>query len=325
MTALNRREFLGASAVSAAAILTHDVTLSADGNRNPSESRRPSPKIDCHTHFYDPTRPQGVPWPGKDNKQLYRRMLPADFKAVAAPHGVTGTVVVEASPWVEDNQWLLDLAADEPFIVGIVGNLTPGSDDFAKHVDRFSKNRLFRGIRVSHNGLKAGLESRAYVADLQRLADADCALDVNGGPDLLPTAAKLAREIPRLRVVINHVANVAIDGKAPPREWQEGIRAAAERENTFCKVSALVEGAGRTTQPAPEDLTFYTPVLDVVWNAFGENRLIYGSNWPVSERYAPYATVHSLVAKYVEAKGAAAADKFFATNAQAAYKWVDRS
>src|SRR5262245_27953453 len=65
------------------------------------------PIIDCHTHFYDPSRPGGVPWPGKDDKVLYRTVLPKQFREVAGPLGVTGTVVVEASPLVEDNQWLL--------------------------------------------------------------------------------------------------------------------------------------------------------------------------------------------------------------------------
>ena len=70
--------------------------------------------IDTHTHFYDPFRPQGVPWPEKDDEILYRRALPEDYKALAVPEGVTGTVMVECSPWVEDNQWVLDLAAADP-------------------------------------------------------------------------------------------------------------------------------------------------------------------------------------------------------------------
>ena len=70
--------------------------------------------IDTHTHFYDPTRPEGVPWPNPDDDVLYRRVMPDDYKALAVPEGATGTVVVEASKWLDDNQWILDLAADEP-------------------------------------------------------------------------------------------------------------------------------------------------------------------------------------------------------------------
>ena len=70
--------------------------------------------IDTHTHFYDPTRPEGVPWPPADNELLYRTVLPEHHRALAVPEGVTGTVVVEASAWLADNQWILDLAADDP-------------------------------------------------------------------------------------------------------------------------------------------------------------------------------------------------------------------
>src|ERR1051325_417180 len=66
--------------------------------------------VDTHTHFYDPTRPQGVPWPPKNDTVLYRRVLPAEVEEIARPLGVIGTVVVEASPWVEDNDWVLQLA-----------------------------------------------------------------------------------------------------------------------------------------------------------------------------------------------------------------------
>ena len=71
--------------------------------------------VDTHTHFYDPSRPQGVPWPPKSETTLYRTVLPAEFQKLAEPQGVKGTVVVEASAWVEDNQWVLDLAANDPF------------------------------------------------------------------------------------------------------------------------------------------------------------------------------------------------------------------
>ena len=80
-----------------------------------------------------PTRPQGVPWPSTNDKILYRTVLPAEFVELSAKHGVVGTVVVEASPWLEDNQWILDQAKDNPIVVGFVGNLAAGSPEFAAH------------------------------------------------------------------------------------------------------------------------------------------------------------------------------------------------
>ena len=156
-----RRDFLAAAVT--AAVVARPVGLLAD---EPIDTI-----IDTHTHFYDPTRPQGVPFPGKDDKLLYRPVLPPEFQALTKPLQVTGTVIVEASPWVEDNQWVLDLADRNPFIVGLVGNLSPGTADFVKHLTRFSKNRRFRGIRIGHSALQAGLSEQAFLADIQRLVE----------------------------------------------------------------------------------------------------------------------------------------------------------
>jgi predicted TIM-barrel fold metal-dependent hydrolase len=302
----------------AAALL---ATRSSLGN---AEEPKTSAAIDAHTHFYDPTRPEGIPWPGKNDKLLYRRVLPEDFLKVARPCGVTGTVVVEASPRVEDNQWLLNLAAKEPSVVGVVGHLTPGEDAFRGHLKRFAKDTRFRGIRVLWNELRKGLEQPRYEDDLKRLLDNDLELDVNGGPDMPPVVTRLAERLPKLRVVINHVANVTIDGKEVKPDWLAGIQQAAKHPNVWCKVSALVDGTRKNNGAAPTKVDFYRPVLDAVWSTFGADRLIYGSNWPVSDNYATYATVHGIVAEYFRGKGEAAAEKFFRTNCQTAYKWPKR-
>lgn len=285
--------------------------------------RQRSPEvIDCHSHFYDPMRPQGVPWPGRNETQLYRRVLPPDYITLAKPLGVTGTVVVEASAWIEDNQWVLDLAKDEPFIKGLVGHLNPGDSEFASQVKRFSRNPLFRGIRVSFGDV-ASLQEPAKLRDLRVLAEHDLSLDVNGGTDSLAVVAGIAREIPSLRIIVNHVANVRIDGGEPPRDWQEGLRRVAEQTNTFCKISGLVEGS-RKRNDAPRDVNFYRPVLDHVWRCFGEDRAIYGSNWPVSDLFADLADVHTLVKTYIAEHGERATRRYFAENARSAYKWITR-
>ena len=149
--------------------------------------------IDAHTHFYDPTRPEGVPWPPREDKLLYRRVLPKDYLALPVPQPVTGTVVVEASPWLEDNQWVLDLAAKEPFIVGFVGNLPVGTKEFAGHLKRFAANKLFRGIRIRDRKLEGTLDDAAFVSDLKLLADHDLSLDLVGGTEILPFADRLAK------------------------------------------------------------------------------------------------------------------------------------
>jgi len=278
--------------------------------------------IDTHTHFFDPTRPEGVPWPDSKDEVLYRRVLPEDYKALAIPQGVTGTVIVEASEWVEDNQWILNLAADEPFIVGFVGNLQPGAEDFGSNLERFAANPLFRGIRPRGSNIK-NFGKGALLADIEKLAAKDLEIDLLIGKEGLPDTAFLAGRVPELRIVINHIACVRIDGKTPDSAWIEGMQMAAEHPNVYCKVSGLVEVT--QDKPAPDDVGYYTPTLDVLWEAFTEDRLVYGSNWPVSERFADYATVQRIVAEYFKAKGQEATEKYFWKNAKAAYKWIARN
>jgi L-fuconolactonase len=234
---------------------------------------------------------------------------------------VTGTIVVEASSWVEDNQWVLDLASRDPFIVGYVGNLPAGTDAFAGLLARFANNRLFRGIRLGSSRLRDGLKTKRFSADLALLSKRDLALDLLGEPSMLSDVIQIARAFPDLRIVIDHVANLKIDGNAPPPEWMKGMSEAGRCRNIFCKVSGLVEGSGKTNSTAPRDVAFYKPVLDAIWECFGENRLIYGSNWPVSERFAKLEIVQSIVQQYFDMKGAAAVERVFLKNAQAAYKF----
>jgi predicted TIM-barrel fold metal-dependent hydrolase len=236
---------------------------------------------------------------------------------------VTGTVIVEASPLVEDNAWLLELAKDDPFVVGIVGNLKPDAPECAGHLKRFAANPLFRGIRIS-SGQTIEMTAKNRLDDLKRMVDLDLALDVNGGPETPAAIAGLAAKVPNLRIVLNHIGNVRITPETPPRDWAEGIRAAASHANVFVKISALVESASRDCKKAPKDLAFYKPYIDIVWNAFGNERVIYGSDWPVCESAADYETMQRIVMEYAQDKGDLAVRQFCSLNAKRAYKWVER-
>lgn len=309
---VSRRTFLGAAL--AAAVLESRAAAGA----------RSMDILDCHTHFYDPTRPQGVPWPDKSDRLLYRPVYPRHYQALAGPLGIIGTVVVEASAWVADNDWVLGLAAAEPLIRGLVGHLEPGDPAFAADLGRLAANPLFRGIRVS-GGDVLSLGKPDRLRDLEILAARGLSLDVNGDVSSLPAVAAVAAALPQLRIVINHVANVRIDGGPPPAAWLTGMDRAAGRANVFCKVSGLVEGTGRRDGMAPSDAAFYRPILDAVWARFGEERVIFGSNWPVSEVFAPLATVVAIVRTYTDTIGDRAAGRYFAGNARTVYRPRDHA
>ena len=276
--------------------------------------------IDTHTHFYNPGRPEGVPWPPQDDTLLYRRVLPEDYKAVAVPEGVTGAVVVEASEWFEDNRWILDLAEKEPFIVGFVGNLDPDADAFQDRLASLADNPLFRGIRLHRNEVRT--VGGPLFSRLELLVRHDLSLDLLIDVEQLHSAVRIAERLPDLRIVLNHVIHVPIDGKTPDPEWIDGLHNIAQFPNVYCKVSGLVETARQ--RPAPPGLNYYAPTLDHLWEILGVDRLIYASNWPVCEHGADYATVQRVPMEYFRAIGEEAVERVFWKNAKAAYRWPDR-
>jgi L-fuconolactonase len=321
----SRRRFLArAGQLGATVTLFGSAPLRGATQEKPAPAANGPVVIDTHTHFYDPERPQGVPWPPRGDKLLYRRVLPRDYRALPVPRPVTGTVVVEASPWVEDNQWVLDLAAREPFIVGLVGNLPVGTKEFAGHLKRFAAHKLFRGIRLRDRKLEGTLEDQLFLGDLKLLADYNLSLDLVGGMEILGFATRLKVQVPDLRIVIDHLAGVVVDGKPPPAEWVQQMRALSAKPKVYCKLSGLVEGTGRSDGTAPRDVEFYRPVLDAMRAVFGSQRLMYASNWPVSERFAPLATVQGIIADYFRNQGRQAEEAVFAKTAKAAYRWEPR-
>ena len=308
---LSRRTFL-AAATGAAAGMTGCLPIPAP--------RVPSGILDTHTHFYDPTRAGGVPWPPANDAVLYRPVLPAEYVALARPLGVTRTLVVEASSREADNRWVLNLAAPNSFLCGLVGHLKPGRPGFTEQLMKYGADRRFRGIRLGTWDGPPRVADPEFLRDCRQLAERQLTADVLVGPTQLDLVAQLAERIPDLRLVINHCANVRIDGRAPDQAWQRGIATVARYRNVWMKVSGLVEGTGATDGSAPRDVEFYRPTIDVIWDAFGSDRVIFGSNWPVSARFAPLSTVIGVVRDYFEAKGRGVADKYFHQNAVLAYR-----
>jgi predicted TIM-barrel fold metal-dependent hydrolase len=288
----------------------------------PGQGGGPSRIIDTHTHFYDPTRPQGVPWPGKDDPVLSRPVLPSEFSRLTAAYGRVHTVVVEASPWLEDNQWLLDLAKANPVIVGVVGNLQPGGVAFANQVKRFAADPMFRGIRVPGAVILGRIADAGFRDDLRRLADADLELDAHIGADALTAIMRIADGIPNLRIVIDHMPFDRPQRAERRHEYDRLLREIARCRQIYAKISYVLHMG--TPKPAPTDLDSHREALEQVWDSFGADRVLYGSNWPVSDLVAPYSIVFGIVRKFFAEKGTDATEKYFWKNALAAYRCVQR-
>jgi predicted TIM-barrel fold metal-dependent hydrolase len=280
--------------------------------------------IDTHQHFWH----VGKPW----------AKATEDYKILAEPEGITGTILR-----LEENQDAVDLAAVEPFIVGICGSIKPGPD-FDAELGKYSANPMFRGISLIGREFE-NVKKGNFLACMEKLAAKDLELDLlrvlpgfYGGPKAMQMAYKgtqeslngmftIAESVPSLRMVVQHVGGMPIDGRPIKKEWRDVFEKIAKHPQISIKISGLMERVvDRPDSERPtEALSFYRPTLDAIWEIFGEDRLMYGSNWPVSEHAGDFvANGLRIVRRYFAEKGEEPYRKYFWKNSQKVYKWVPR-
>lgn len=276
--------------------------------------------IDTHIHLYDTRRDVEFTWPPADDEVLYQPHLPAEYSRVAKAAGVTGVVVVEASLNLDDNRWVLDLVENDDFYIGLVGNVDVNRDDFERQIERLEKDPRFVGVRP-RGPTPIDFTDKGVLANLAILAEHDLTMDYltnGGGIEGINTIDQVARAIPNLRIVVNHCLGYDFDGQPPSAEWISAVERLATNKNVFCKISGLYQRS--VPQPAPQDIAHYQPVLEVLWKSFGKQRLIFGSNWPVTKHTGSYASFVELVGRFIDAKGQDAREHFYWKNAATAYR-----
>lgn len=283
------------------------------------------PVIDTHIHLFDPGRPGGVPWPAKTDTALYQAALPDRYARIARPLGVVGAIVIEASPLATDNDWVLNQAANHPIIVGMVGDLIPGTTSYQKDLERLQANPLFLGIRYGNlwnRDLAVDAQKPEFLPGLKMLADRGLVLDsANPDSSLIRAIARVADQLPALRIVIDHLPTARVPADAAARdEYWSLLRHLAQNKNIFVKLSEVA--AARIEETGGPN--FYRERLDALWDIFGEDHVLYASDWPNSDHHATYEETISIVRNYVEPKGRSVAEKFFWKNSVAAYHWQHR-
>lgn len=284
----------------------------------------PIPIIDCHIHLFDQTRPQGAPYTGGGRNT--QPSLPARYRKLAAPLGVVGAIEIEASPWIEDNLWVLEVEEGDPIMVGAVGNLQPDKPEFKEYLDRYHKNKLFLGIRYGNlwgYNLVNEVSNQVFIEGLKLMQQADLALDTaNPRPDLIEAVIRVSDKVPGLRIVLDHVPSMLLRMMGNAMAGVDAnLRELAGRPQVYVKVSEVMQMANG--QPSLET-SLYKPTLDYLFDTFGETKLIFGSDWPNGVAVDNLPAIVRVVQDYFHAKGRAVAEKFFWKNSTAAYKWVRR-
>ena len=251
--------------------------------------------IDAHQHFwnYDPREYQ---WIGETMTPLRRDFLPADLQDELEQEGFQGSVAVQARQSLQETRWLLELAAQSPFILGVVGWVELRSPQAGAHLEQLAQNPRLVGIRhiVQSEPDDRFLLQPDFLRGISLLAEFDLAYDILIYPKHLTVAAEFVRRFPEQRFVLDHLAKPEIKS-GTINVWKKGIAELAAYPNVYCKLSGLVTEAD-WNRWKPEDMR---PYLDVAFEYFGANRLMIGSDWPVCTLASSYARVLGLVKDYL--------------------------
>jgi len=285
------------------------------------------PVIDCHIHLFDPTRPGGVPWPEKANSVLFRPALPDRYAQLAEPHGVIGAIAVECSPWLIDNFWLCDTVEKNTLMLGYIGDLLPEASEFGATLDRLHRSDLFLGIRYGNlwnRSLRDAVEKPEFVDGLKLLAQAGLVLETaNPDATLIAATLRVSDRVPNLRIVVDHLPNAQIPENAQARNaYESDLRDLSQRPQIFVKGSEILH---RVAGEVSMDIAAYKAGLDQIWNLFGEDRVLFGSDWPNSDLISDYDHTFSIAKSYISTQGHSAEEKYFWRNSIDVYRWKGRS
>jgi len=261
-------------------------------------------RIDAHQHFWRYNQTDYV-WMTGDLRQLARDYGPDDLRPLLDESGIDATVAVQARQMLVENDFLLGLADAHPWVLGVVGWVDFAASDVAAQIERYAAHPRFRGVRELIHDMPDDdyATSRDHLDGVGLLERFGLTYDLLLRPQHIPAATRLVDRLPNQRFVVDHIAKPPIaSGELEP--WASGIAGLAERPNVWCKLSGMVTEADWNSW-RPADLR---PYLDVCLEAFGPERLMLGSDWPVCTCAADYGSVAAVVTGYVSALSPAEQD-----------------
>ncbi|GAA4441093.1 amidohydrolase family protein [Pontibacter saemangeumensis] len=273
-------------------------------------------RLDAHQHFwkYDPSRDS---WITDDMAAIRRDFGPEDLQPLLRQHGFDGCVLVQSAEPELENAFLLKQAEQHAFIKGVVGWVDFFSETLEEQLAQYASSVKLKGFRY----ILQGTEDRAlmlrpsFMQGIRKLLQHGFTYDILIFPDQLPYAAQLVAALPDQPFVIDHMAKPYIKaGKIT--EWKKDMKAVAKYANVSCKVSGMVTEADWQNWK-PED---FAPYMDAAVEAFGTDRLMYGSDWPVCLVAATYGEALAIVQEYFSAFSKAEQDAVFGGNAARFYK-----
>lgn len=272
-------------------------------------------KIDAHQHFwiFDPVRDS---WINDEMSAIRRDFLPEDLKPILTAHGFDGCVAVQADQTEAQNDFLLTFAAQNDFIKGVVGWVDLQNPQIEERLSYYAGNAKMKGFRhiLQGEAQRDFMLRPAFMNGISLLEKYNFTYDILIFPDQIKFSEKLVKAFPNQKFVIDHIAKPEIKNQKI-EDWKKDITSIAQCENIFCKVSGMVTEADFNSWE-PED---FTPYLDVVFEAFGTKRLMYGSDWPVCNVAGGYSKSLNILTAYTQQLTENEQALFFGENASSFY------
>ncbi|MGV3559042.1 amidohydrolase family protein [Larkinella arboricola] len=266
--------------------------------------------IDAHQHFwfYDPERDG---WITEDMQRIRRDFLPADLEPVLKQNGIDGCVAVQADQSEAETTFLLQLAEAYDIIKGVVGWVDLRSAKLYDRLEYFSQYEELKGFRhVVQAEPEDFMMQPEFIRGVRQLAAFDFTYDILIYPNQLKAALNLVRTVPEVQFIVDHIAKPYIR-EQKVNTWSNYMAEIAKNPNVYCKVSGMVTEAD-WQRWQPDD---FRPYLDVVFEHFGPDRLVFGSDWPVCLVAAEYDAMKNIVEEYIRPWGETVRQKVFGDNA----------
>jgi len=253
-------------------------------------------RIDAHQHFWLYNSVE-YNWIDESMSLLRRDFLPHDLQPLLQKHDIAGCVAVQARQSMQETHWLLSLAQQHEQILGVVGWIDLTSDNLHSELQALRCNPWLKGFRHVLQGesdLNFMLQP-AFIQGVEYLAEQGYSYDILVHAGQLPQVCKLVKKLPQMRLVIDHVAKPNI-AEQQWQGWAEHMLELGQYQHLYCKLSGLVTEASWDNWSAAD----IEPYLAHTLKAFGAERLMYGSDWPVCQVAANYSETLDLVEQFVD-------------------------
>tara|TARA_A100001015_G_scaffold146213_1_gene162100 strand:+ start:362 stop:1195 length:834 start_codon:yes stop_codon:yes gene_type:complete len=274
--------------------------------------------IDTHNHFwiYDPLE---YDWIDGSMSLLKRNYLPEEFSNVLANAAIGGCIAVQARQSDAETDWLLKLSDEFKIIKGVIGWVDLCNLNLHEFLEQKHQHNKLKGFRHVLQGEEDDfMLNPDFIRGIKILSEHDYCYEILVYENQLKSVRKLLNQLPEMRLVIDHIAKPNIKAK-PDQDWIHDLKAISLHKHVYCKLSGMVTEADWENW-TPENIF---PFIEHTITCFGENRVMYGSDWPVCLLAAKYNEVKNLLEQYLATQCKDSRDKIFSSNAKEFYRLFD--